>query len=657
MKSNNFQYIKTGIFIFLYCFLTEIGFSQMFFKKEYLCSFSGTKNLPGKICETSDGGFALLVNTNDIYGGFIMKTDHSGHIDYIKQYNLLPFVGNELHDMMFLPDTSLIFIGAFKSNGSTYSPILVKTDMNGEIIWSKVFNASDSKNCLVKRTDATSYLAFNGLGSNGIELLSIDINGNSLNAIKITPANSYLTLRNAKSLNNNEIMLIGKQSLTQNPLIMVLDTLNNLIYSMEYPGYSEIHDVVQSSDLGFISLMQYGGGSFSVVKTDSSGIPIWSKTFSDSTKYLLSKTILENEDKTMYCVTNWVGNGSNTYWSAIIHLDSTGNIISIKDSLLIHNYISLTKTADNKFLSLYADGWANSYHPTLLMTDSSFSANTFSCYSDKPSTITQTNSTSVAIASPHQITTTTSSSIPIILQDSLSSSTVISTCLPGGVTCATTFDTLNVSSCYNYISPSGNYTWNQSGNYTDTIYNTLGCDSIISINLSILQASVNVVTALGPLTFCKGDSVVLSATPGMINYQWYRWNNTIAGATSANFTAKSRGKYKCIASDSLTCSDTSNVIVVHIPCTQTGPNHEKSQSLIAAESKGHIFPNPGTGIFNFEFPPGELQVFNAVGKMILFIDNTEDINYVDLSGFSDGIYFVKYITSKSSEYNKIILSR
>ncbi|MBK6643742.1 MAG: hypothetical protein IPG39_22165 [Bacteroidetes bacterium] len=43
--------------------------------------------------------------------------------------------------------------------------------------------------------------------------------------------------------------------------------------------------------------------------------------------------------------------------------------------------------------------------------------------------------------------------------------------------------------------------------------------------------------------------------------------------------------------------------------------------------------------------------------MILFIGNTDDINYVDLSGFSDGIYFVKYITSESSEYNKIILSR
>ncbi len=126
MKSNNFQYFKTGIFIFLYCFLTEIGFCQMFFKKEYLCSFSGTKNLPGKICETSDGGFAMLVNTNDINGGFIMKTDHSGHIDYIKQYNLLPFVGNELHDMMFLPDTSLLFIGTFKSNGSNEFPILVK---------------------------------------------------------------------------------------------------------------------------------------------------------------------------------------------------------------------------------------------------------------------------------------------------------------------------------------------------------------------------------------------------------------------------------------------------------------------------------------------------------------------------------------------------
>lgn len=49
-----------------------------------------------------------------------------------------------------------------------------------------------------------------------------------------------------------------------------------------------------------------------------------------------------------------------------------------------------------------------------------------------------------------------------------------------------TTGTLNVSSCDDYVSPSGNYVWNTSGTYTDTIANTAGCDSIMTVNLIIV---------------------------------------------------------------------------------------------------------------------------------------------------------------------------
>ncbi|MEX2588616.1 MAG: gliding motility-associated C-terminal domain-containing protein, partial [Chitinophagales bacterium] len=45
--------------------------------------------------------------------------------------------------------------------------------------------------------------------------------------------------------------------------------------------------------------------------------------------------------------------------------------------------------------------------------------------------------------------------------------------------------TINESACDSYTSPSGNYTWTNSGNYTDTLANAAGCDSIITIDLTI----------------------------------------------------------------------------------------------------------------------------------------------------------------------------
>ena len=44
--------------------------------------------------------------------------------------------------------------------------------------------------------------------------------------------------------------------------------------------------------------------------------------------------------------------------------------------------------------------------------------------------------------------------------------------------------TITETSCNSYISPSGNYVWDTSGTYFDTL-NTNGCDSVIKINLTI----------------------------------------------------------------------------------------------------------------------------------------------------------------------------
>lgn len=46
-------------------------------------------------------------------------------------------------------------------------------------------------------------------------------------------------------------------------------------------------------------------------------------------------------------------------------------------------------------------------------------------------------------------------------------------------------DTINPSACWEYVSPDGNETWTQSGVYSDTLINSLGCDSIITVNLAI----------------------------------------------------------------------------------------------------------------------------------------------------------------------------
>lgn len=55
--------------------------------------------------------------------------------------------------------------------------------------------------------------------------------------------------------------------------------------------------------------------------------------------------------------------------------------------------------------------------------------------------------------------------------------------------CTNTFSAISVSSCNFFESPSGNHYWTESGTYTDTITNSSGCDSIISVKLIIKKGN------------------------------------------------------------------------------------------------------------------------------------------------------------------------
>ncbi|HEX5003268.1 MAG TPA: T9SS type A sorting domain-containing protein [Bacteroidia bacterium] len=225
--------------------------------------------------------------------------------------------------------------------------------------------------------------------------------------------------------------------------------------------------------------------------------------------------------------------------------------------------------------------------------------------------------------------------------------------------CSNSTQTISPASCDSYTSPSGHYTWTTSGTYTDTIPNATGCDSIITINLTILPSPVVAITASGPTTFCQGDSVVLSATPGIFGYQWHRRNLPIAGATDSTFTVKYKGPYKCVAQNSVGCSDTSNKITVSVPCIPIGPNQLKES--VSAESENialQIYPNPGTGLFTITSTlNGTLHVYNMLGKLILSQEFNKGNSTVDITGYPAGIYLASMQTAEGVVIRRVEVRR
>jgi uncharacterized protein YjdB len=102
------------------------------------------------------------------------------------------------------------------------------------------------------------------------------------------------------------------------------------------------------------------------------------------------------------------------------------------------------------------------------------------------------------------------------------------------------------------------------GNYTVRVTNAAGCWAVSApVSITVLPAPANIVTASGPLTFCNGGNVVLSAAAGTAyTYQWYNLAGLIPGATSMSYAATTSGSYHAVITNATGCVTTTAISVV-----------------------------------------------------------------------------------------------
>lgn len=80
-----------------------------------------------------------------------------------------------------------------------------------------------------------------------------------------------------------------------------------------------------------------------------------------------------------------------------------------------------------------------------------------------------------------------------------------------------TFSTVSVGVCDSLVSPSGNYVWTASGSYADTIPNASGCDSIITVNLTISTATTSSVDIVACDDYFWSATGITYTTEGSYN--------------------------------------------------------------------------------------------------------------------------------------------
>ncbi len=199
---------------------------------------------------------------------------------------------------------------------------------------------------------------------------------------------------------------------------------------------------------------------------------------------------------------------------------------------------------------------------------------------------------------------------------------------------------INPSACFEYTSPSGNYVWNNTGLYMDTISNSLGCDSIITVNLIINTVDTATIT----------NDTMISANVAGAAYQWLTCNNeyaAIIGANSQNYVPQSNGYYAVeIIQDG--CVDTSACI----------PFMMLDLNSISTELHVAFYPNPCKGNLTVKLgsiqPKVKATIRNMVGQ-IISINEFDMISEFDLNiDGAAGVYAIELKTPQGVEIFKVI---
>ena len=164
----------------------------------------------------------------------------------------------------------------------------------------------------------------------------------------------------------------------------------------------------------------------------------------------------------------------------------------------------------------------------------------------------------------------------------------------------------------------------QSGIYLDTLTSIQGCDSVVSLNLTMKEVNVDVIQT--------GPNLVTTATNA--TYQWINCHteNPISGETNQSFTTTSNGSYAVIVTQD-GCTDTSSCYEV----TGVGIRELTSDDI-------HVYPNPSNGSFMIDipkYPNTQITILNLQGSIIYQKQHTNKRKVEINLDAPKGIYFLQ----------------
>lgn len=239
------------------------------------------------------------------------------------------------------------------------------------------------------------------------------------------------------------------------------------------------------------------------------------------------------------------------------------------------------------------------------------------------------------------------------------------------ITLSLTVNPISASNISSSICPGsgytlGTHTYITTGTYLDTLTSTLGCDSIITLHLTLLADTVTAYFTLQPSSTPHVWYVVNQCTGTDLSYIW-NWGDSTANSTgdTPSHVYATAGYYNiCVtATDSAGCSATYCDTNVYLFKDQSGqmvyvrvlPQYPAGINTISTENLNISYYSGAVHFSESLQTPTALKLYDLSGRVVMQQDNFGGNIWDIHSSISQGVYIIQLQNQNYSQSKKLLI--